>query len=82
MLPLEKPTVSQSKAKVFLAVAEKHGLKGWALYWQSLKGFLHGQISKQELEQSVFTYLGEEKLHLHDELIHEILSKINMQFEA
>lgn len=61
MLVIEQPPVSASKGKVFLAVTAKHGLKGWSTYWQSLTGFLHGYVSKVDLEHSIFSLLGEDK---------------------
>eukprot|EP00903_Cladosiphon_okamuranus_P010802 g10205.t1 len=57
------------KWRIFEVVAKTNGQRAFGTYWSALRDFMHGWLSRDELEEALNASLGAANVHLHNELI-------------
>lgn len=63
---------------MFELICSRRGFSGWTNYWNSVRSFVLGIISKTEMENVIFSILEPHELALHNTYILSILHNINI----
>jgi len=67
-----------ARAAIFRLICSRKGHNGWTTYWNSIRNFILGYISKSEMENIVFSIIDQSEIPIHNTYILSILHNINV----